>query len=93
MQPSYRTSRRQLWISFWFGWSVILAIVVAALVGSDKAVELAPVIIPSMILLIAAMLGIHRFSGSLDFAASASNPFPMAPSYNPRDEPSNQEGA
>lgn len=92
MQPRYSTSRRQLWLSFWFGWATIIAIVASGLTGSPRAVELAPVVIPSMMLLIAAMLGIHRFSGSLDFAASsAANASALPNSYNPRDDPAGDQ--
>lgn len=88
-KPSYRTTKAQLWISLWFAWSVIIGIVWAGLNGSDNAVALANIVIPSMILLIAAMLGIHRFAGAMDYAntlRSDSVP-PSRPPYNPRDVP------
>lgn len=88
-KPSYRTSKAQLWVSFWFAWSVIVGIVWAGLEGSENAVALANIVIPSMILLIAAMLGIHRFAGAMDFANTmrADSVLPSPPPYNSRDEP------
>lgn len=88
-KPSYRTTRAQLWISFWFAWAVIIGIVVAAICDSANAVALAGTVIPSMFLLIAAMLGIHRFAGAMDFANTlrADSALPSSPPYNPRDEP------
>ncbi|MCZ7933538.1 NAD(P)+ transhydrogenase beta chain [Agrobacterium leguminum] len=88
-KPSYRTSKAQLWFSFWFAWSVIVGIVWAGLDGSENAVALANIVIPSMILLIAAMLGIHRFAGAMDFANAqrADSVLPSSPPYNPRDVP------
>ena len=55
---------------------MIIAIVAAAILGSRNAVDLAPTALPSMFLLISAMLGIHRFSGSMDFAAAAGQSAP-----------------
>lgn len=88
-KPSYRTSKAQLWVSFWFAWSIIAGIVWAGLDGSENAVALANIVIPSMILLIAAMLGIHRFAGAMDFANAqrADSVLPSSPPYNPRDVP------
>ncbi|ANM05247.1 hypothetical protein AMC78_CH03178 [Rhizobium phaseoli] len=71
-KPSYSLSRRQLWASFWLAWLVNGFILVAAVVyHSAEAVQLAPVITPSTFLLIAGMLGVHRFSGASDFRAAA----------------------
>ncbi|MDH0908834.1 NAD(P)+ transhydrogenase beta chain [Rhizobium pusense] len=88
-KPSYRTSKVQLWVSFWFAWSIIVGIVWSGLEGSENAVVLANIVIPSMILLIAAMLGIHRFAGAMDFANAqrAESVLPSSPPYNPRDVP------
>ncbi|MGR8925045.1 NAD(P)+ transhydrogenase beta chain [Rhizobium leguminosarum] len=71
-KPSYTLSRRQIWASFWFAWGVNAFILISAVVyHSAEAVQLAPVITPSTFLLIAAMLGVHRFSGAADFRAAA----------------------
>ena len=69
-KPGYNLTRQAFWASFCFAWLVILAIVIRGLQGSREAVELAPLVIPSMIALIATLLGIHRGFGSLDFRAS-----------------------
>lgn len=69
-KPSYRTSRLQLWWTFFLAWAVIILVVLKAVTGSSQAVELAPTIVPAMIFLIAAMLGIHRGFGSLDYRAA-----------------------
>ncbi|MGO8313452.1 NAD(P)+ transhydrogenase beta chain [Rhizobium ruizarguesonis] len=69
-KPGYTLSRRQLWCSFWLAWLTIGAIVACGLMGAPSAVELAPIVIPSMIMLIAAMLGIHRFAGAMDYRSS-----------------------
>ncbi|MDX0110570.1 NAD(P)+ transhydrogenase beta chain [Sinorhizobium meliloti] len=69
-KPGYTLSRRQLWFSFWLAWLTIGAIVACGLMGAPSAVELAPIVIPSMIMLIAAMLGIHRFAGAMDYRSS-----------------------
>lgn len=89
-KPSYRTTRAQLWLSFWFAWLIIMGIVVAALSGSENAVALASTVVPSMFMLIAAMLGIHRFAGAMDYANTlrSDSVLPSPPPYNPRDVPS-----
>ena len=71
MKPRYTLSRRAFWISFALAWALIVAIVAMALLGEPQAAALAGIAIPSMVGLIAAMLGIHRFAGALDFRASA----------------------
>lgn len=93
-KPTYRTTRQQIWWSFFLGWSVILSIVFAGVLGSRQAVELAPTVVPSMIIMIAAMLGIHRGFGSLDFRAArdALSDMPSPPPYFARDKPVGPEG-
>lgn len=90
-KPSYRTSRLQLWWTFFFAWAVIFLIVIKAVTGSSQAVDLAPTIVPAMIFLIAAMLGIHRGFGSLDYRAAREaapeTPSPSSFAFNPRDSP------
>lgn len=70
-EPSYRSSRRYLWGSFYLAWFVIIGTGVAAALGSEQAVAFAQVAVPSMVGLIVGTLGIHRFSGSMDFKAQA----------------------
>lgn len=89
-RPSYRTSKRQIWMTFTFAWLVIFIIVVAGVSGKKEAVDLASVIVPSLVLLIAAMLGIHRYTGSLDFQAAqerAAEEQAETSSYDARDQP------
>lgn len=69
-KPGYSLTRRAFWASFVLAWAVIFVIIIGALIGVPAGVELAPVTIPSMIALIAALLGIHRFAGSLDYRSS-----------------------
>jgi steroid 5-alpha reductase family enzyme len=69
-KPTYRTTRRWNWISFWLSWAIIIAIVVAAIRGSQEAVQLAPVLVPSLCVMIAALSGIHRVTGAMDFKSS-----------------------
>ncbi|MGY5789071.1 NAD(P)+ transhydrogenase beta chain len=86
-KPSYSLSREQLRISFWLAWLVIFCIVGFGLVyHSREAIDLASIVIPSMILLIMGMLGIHRFAGASDFRSSVLQAS-TAPPYEPRDQP------
>ncbi|WP_250972433.1 NAD(P)+ transhydrogenase beta chain [Agrobacterium rosae] len=97
-KPSYRMSKRQIWASFWLAWLVILYLVWKGSNGSDQAVSLAGVVVPSMMFLIAALLGIHRFAGSMDFAASQPSfppPANLSPSplgFDARDDPNSASG-
>ncbi|WP_433848551.1 NAD(P)+ transhydrogenase beta chain [Brucella pseudogrignonensis] len=70
-EPSYRSSRRYLWGSFYLAWLVIIGTGIAAALGSEQAVAFSHVAVPSMMTLIVGVLGIHRFSGSMDFKAQA----------------------
>lgn len=71
VKPRYSSSKRHLTISHVCAWIVIFAIVAAACLGSKGALSLAPTVIPIMAGLIAAMLGIHRFTGSKDLQTIA----------------------
>lgn len=71
-KPSYATSRQAMWISSALAWGVIFAVVIGAIRGSDQAASVAGVAIPSMCMLIAGMLGIHRHYGSRDMETIAS---------------------
>lgn len=70
-KPRYSSSKRHLSISHVCAWAVIFAIVAAACLGSEGALSLATTVIPIMAALIAAMLGIHRFTGSKDLQTIA----------------------
>lgn len=92
-KPTYSTTRTWMRWSFILAWGENFLLVAAALLGSagmrEAALSLAPVIIPSTFVLVAALMGIHRFSGSLDFAASRAGSAPAYPPnyYSPRDQP------
>lgn len=87
-KPSYSTSKRALWLSSVMAWIVILILAIGAAMGG-KAVEFGAIAVPSMVALIAALLGIHRGFGSLDFRASRdqAQDTPAAPPYSARDDP------
>jgi uncharacterized membrane protein YhaH (DUF805 family) len=68
-KPAYRLSRRAFWWSFVLAWGVIVAIVAGALAGWHDAVAIGGITIPSMVLMIAALLGIHRAFGAMDLRA------------------------
>jgi hypothetical protein len=68
-KPAYRLSRLAFWWSFVLAWGVILAIVAGALAGWHDAVEIGRITIPSMVIMIAALLGIHRAFGAMDLRA------------------------
>ncbi|MFD1792094.1 NAD(P)+ transhydrogenase beta chain [Ochrobactrum teleogrylli] len=70
-EPGYRSTRRYLWGSFYLAWAVILTLVGAASVGSEQAVAIAPIVVPSMVMLIIANLGVHRGFGSVDYWTQA----------------------
>ncbi len=70
-EPSYSSSRRYLWRSFYLAWFVIIGSGIAAAFGSEQSVAFAQVAVPSMVGLVVGILGIHRFSGSMDFKAQA----------------------
>lgn len=97
MKPTYRMSKRQIWLSFWLAWAVILYLVWRGANGSDQAVSLAGIVVPSMMFLIAALLGIHRFAGSMDFAAVQTSVSPVQSSQSSlgldaRDDPNGLPG-
>lgn len=65
-KPAYSTSKRALWVSGALAWLVIVSLVGGALAGNRVAVDMAGIVVPSMVFLIVAMLGLHRAFGSLD---------------------------
>lgn len=70
-KPHYRTSKRYMLASQIAAWMVIFTIVIAACLDSAGALSLAPTVIPIMAGLVAAMLGIHRVTGSKDMQTLA----------------------
>lgn len=89
-KPRYSLTRQAFWVSFVFAWFTILVIVVGGLAGRPQAVELAGLTIPSMVILIASLLGIHRAFGSADFRAAA-NAVADNPPYDPRADPAGEQ--
>ena len=69
-KPSYSTSKRHLLFSSVMAWVVIILWAAGAILGKAEAVAFGTIAVPSMVALIAAMLGIHRISGSMDFRAA-----------------------
>ncbi|SIQ24247.1 hypothetical protein SAMN05880590_102757 [Rhizobium sp. RU35A] len=65
-KPGYSTSKRALWLSSIMAWLVILILSVGAAING-QSVEFGTIAVPSMVMLIAALLGIHRGFGSLDY--------------------------
>ncbi|MBX3580813.1 MAG: NAD(P)+ transhydrogenase beta chain [Rhizobiaceae bacterium] len=76
-KPGYRLTRQAFWSSFVFAWLVILLLVIGSLIGRDGAVQIVPVVVPSMVMMIAALLGIHRFTGAMDMRSIAESGAPI----------------
>ena len=76
-KPGYRLTRQAFWASFVFAWVVILLLIVGSLVGRPGAIEIVPVVVPSMVMMIAALLGIHRFTGAMDMRSIADAGVPI----------------
>jgi len=71
-KPSYSLTRQAFWVSFVLAWGLVLWIVYAAIHrGSAEAVSLANIVIPSMVMMVAALLGIHRAFGAVDMRTLA----------------------
>jgi|GEM_PF-2001277 len=70
-KPTYSTTKQALGWSLVLGWVVLLALTGGALAGQRLAIEMAWVMAPSMVALIAAILGIHRAFGSMDMRTMA----------------------
>lgn len=64
-KPSYSTTKRTLWLSSAMAWLVILILAVGA-ATAGQAVEFGTVAVPSMVMIILGVLGIHRGFGSVD---------------------------
>lgn len=80
-KPSYSTSKAHLFASSLCAWLIIFLCAAGALAGIPEVVAFGGIAVPSMVTLIAAMLGIHRISGSMDFRAS------NLPRGRPEDDP------
>lgn len=66
-KPSYKTSKAALWLSSACAWLVIFVLAAgAAIFKSDQAVAFGNITVPSMVVLILGILGIHRGGGSID---------------------------
>lgn len=76
-KPSYGTSKKHLWLSSSMAWLVILVLAAGAVMGSEQAVSFGTVAVPSMVALIAALLGIHRGFGSVDMKTMQGTPKPL----------------
>lgn len=72
-KPSYSTSKRSIWLNTMAAWLVIILLAGGAVL-SHKAVEFGTIALPSMVLLIAALNGIHRVTGSMDMKTMAETP-------------------
>lgn len=70
-KPRYSTTKLALWVSSGAAWAAIFLLLVAAVFGSREAVGLVPMVLPTMVALIVAILGIHRGFGSLDMRTMA----------------------
>jgi peptidoglycan/LPS O-acetylase OafA/YrhL len=78
-KPTYTLTRRAFWASFVMAWGVIVACIAAMLSGNEQAVPMATALATPMVMLIAALLGIHRAFGSMDMKTMASAPPPGDP--------------
>jgi ABC-type glucose/galactose transport system permease subunit len=72
-KPTYTLTRQAFWLSFCIAWGLILWVTWAALAGSGEAVALANIIVPSMVMMVAALLGIHRAFGAMDMRTLAAS--------------------
>jgi len=71
-RPGYSLTRLAFWVSFVLAWGLIIGIMVAGLVfNAPQAMGLAGIVIPSMVLMVAGLLGIHRAFGSMDMRTAA----------------------
>jgi hypothetical protein len=65
-RPAYSTSKRAMWLCGGLAWGVVYMIVIGGLRGSAESVALANIVVPSMVMMIVALLGVHRAFGSMD---------------------------
>lgn len=92
-RPTYRTTKKQINCSMACAWAVILMITAGALFGIREAVDLASIVVPSMVLLISSLVGIHRLTGSMDYRAAQENEPGEVPTLPPIDAPAQPEAA
>lgn len=86
MQKSgYTTTKQALWLSSGMAWIVIVALTVGA-IAQGQVIAFASLVVPLMVGLIVAILGIHRGFGSLDMWTMAKVPS----AYLPRDQPDDE---
>jgi hypothetical protein len=64
-KPAYTTSKRAIWLNSFMAWLVILILAIGSIV-QGQALGFASVAVPSLVVLIAGTLGIHRHYGSRD---------------------------
>lgn len=91
-RPTYRTTKKQIAYSTACAWAIILMITAGALFGIREAVDLASIVVPSMVMLIAGLVGIHRVTGSMDYRA-AQEAEPDEPPASPPGDVQAQPGA
>lgn len=65
-KPTYSTTKQALTWSLGLGWAVIIALTGGALMGQRLAIDMAWIVVPSMVALIVSILGLHRAFGSMD---------------------------
>lgn len=88
-RPTYSTSKRAMWLSGACAWAAIFAVIAGALRGSPESVAIASIVIPSMVMMIVALLGVHRAFGSLDMRTMAGT---LRPARRSRDRQPQREG-
>jgi hypothetical protein len=69
-KPAYSTSKQAIRLNTVAAWTVILGLGAGA-VHEGKSVEFGTIALPSMVFLIAALHGIHRYTGSMDMRTIA----------------------
>lgn len=70
-KPSYSSSKRSITFSTAMAWVVIVILAAGAVSGEPQAVAFGTIALPSLCALIAALLGIHRVTGSMDMRTIA----------------------
>ncbi|MEN5278717.1 NAD(P)+ transhydrogenase beta chain [Brucella sp. TWI432] len=70
-EPSYRSTRRYLWVNAGAAWLLLFVLGLGAVFGSTQAVEYAKIAMFPLTTLIVGVLGVHRGFGSMDFWAQA----------------------
>jgi hypothetical protein len=81
-KPSYSTTKRTLWLSSAMAWLVILILAVGS-AWTGQAVEFGTIAVPSMVMIILGVLGIHRGFGSVDMHLMTRGAKPDPPAEEP----------